>query len=183
MERNFREQYDRFVRSYKKCMSHSQWGDEPKLPYYGFAEDIEKVEDDFIHFFQDCLNLRDWISKDLKIKKGIRDKIQIHFKKEDCLRWARDLANATKHLKLRPKDASVNINVDFERVGIGYAIGSAPIGVPPYSRLFVGIKTDIPSLGISRLVGERDNPAMEAEELAILCKQSIDTFLRENKLI
>ena len=183
MERSFNEQYERLSRSYKKCISHSQWGDSPKLPYYGSCDDIQSIEDDFIHFFQDCLNLRDWITKDSKIPDSVKKKVTQFYKSEDCLRWARDLANATKHLKIDPKQASISENVDIERVGMGYAFGTSPIGVPPYSCLYVGIRTKIPGIGVSRLIGEKNGTAMEAEDLAILCKSSIDNLLKECKLI
>ncbi len=183
MERGFKEQYERMLRSYEKCIAHSQWGDEPKLPYYGFEKDIQIVEDDFIHFFQDCLSLRDWITKDPSVPKRKRNIVNKYYQVDPELRWARDLANATKHLKLDPKRASVSEDMDIERVGIGYTIGSAPIGVPPYSRLYVGIRSPLPSLGISRLVGENNGLAIEAEELAMRCKASIDKLLRTNKLL
>jgi hypothetical protein len=178
MDRSYKEQYERLKRSLEKCLSHSQWGDSPKLPYYGFEKDIQGIEDDFIHYFQDCLNLRDWITKDPSVPKNIKNKVKEYYKNEQCLKLARDLANASKHLKLDPSRVSVSTDVDMERVGIGYAIGSAPLGIPPYSRIFVGVKTTVPAMGLSRLVDE-----MEAEELATLCKNSIDTLLKNCNLM
>lgn len=68
-------------------------------------EDVEL--DDLYVFFQNCWHLKDWIANDDNLPQGTRDAIVRTAEAMERLKFCADLANGSKHLKLKR----------FERVG------------------------------------------------------------------
>lgn len=70
--------------------------------FTGHGEPSEYHFDDMLAFFQNCLHLRDWLEEDKFISKNISMEPKVYLNSTGCLAICRDLANGTKHMKLRP---------------------------------------------------------------------------------
>lgn len=57
-------------------------------------------QDDVWCFFQNCLNLYDWIQNELRLSDATKAKIRADVDSVPCLRICYDIANGTKHYKL-----------------------------------------------------------------------------------
>lgn len=57
--------------------------------------------DDIWSFFQNCWHLKDWVKNDPSVPLHVRDSIEQLAAASPPLRICADLANATKHLKLK----------------------------------------------------------------------------------
>lgn len=74
----------------------------------------EEILDFTIAFFQNSYHLKDWIPIFENIDDSVWQNIwQTFVKKNDCIRYCRDICNGTKHLKV--KNASVDPNFSIYR--------------------------------------------------------------------
>jgi hypothetical protein len=60
-----------------------------------------EYEDDVWSFFQNCWHLKDWVKNDPSVPRRVRKSIEKLVEAPRPLKICGDLANATKHLKLR----------------------------------------------------------------------------------
>jgi hypothetical protein len=64
------------------------------------AQSDVRYQDDVWCFFQNCLNLYDWIQNELRLSEATKAQIRADVDAVPCLRICYDIANGTKHYKL-----------------------------------------------------------------------------------
>ncbi len=77
-------------------------------------KDQTAYEDDLWSFFQHCWHLKDWIKNDDSISKDMM--IEEKVKNYKSLQIVADLANRSKHLKLRVR--STRVDADVKSIGV-----------------------------------------------------------------
>jgi hypothetical protein len=138
----------------------SQWKDQ----FERVSRALKKVEqpsgdrdaelDDLYGFFQACWHLKDWIKNDDSLQQDLRDAIVHAVEATESLQFCADLANGSKHLKLKREIKGANLwhveslkNIDAKT---GEVIFSVKIGYMVASKH--GIPTPSDVIGFSRKV-------------------------------
>jgi len=104
--------------------------------------DRDAERDDLYSFFQACWHLKDWIKNDDSLQQDMRDAIVHAVETTESLQFCADLANGSKHLKLKRERKGANLwhveslqNIDaktgevISKVEIGYMVASKQ-GIP-----------------------------------------------------
>ena len=94
MIRDYTDQVKRMLRGYNRL---------PERPFLVKDDLTPEIQDNYIHFFQDCYHLKDWIKNDTSLNKDVCDAVEKYVTDTEALTFIASIANATKHLKLSNK--------------------------------------------------------------------------------
>lgn len=109
MNGSYEDQVNRMLRSYNKL---------PLCSLLIQEKCTSEIMDSYIHFFQDCYHLKDWIKNDTKFcQNRTRAKVEKFVNKNEALIYIASITNATKHLILDEKHKRNILDMDFESLG------------------------------------------------------------------
>ena len=125
------------------------------------SRESEYYEDVVFSFFQNIWALRDWIINSAVLEKEVVDAF---FHNDLDLKFCRDIANGSKHLKI--KDPSIDQNLKISRRVYSLTLGIAE-----------------PEIQVRFYIEASGYKSIDAYELSGVAKAKCEAFLRQNNLI